>query len=120
MQSQRNTTPKKAFTLIEMLIVVTVIGILVGVATPNIIQAMHEQRIRDVRSNVGLIEAARDAYVMDNPTATTIDENSLKEYLRHNTLPTSPFPGSWVYEDIYAPAYFQVSGGDRIYSTLDQ
>ena len=57
---------QKAFTLIEMLVVVLIIGILAGIALPQYNQAVEKARLSEVLINVKAIEGAMDSYLLAN------------------------------------------------------
>lgn len=56
---------KKAFTLIELLIVVAVIGVLASIAVPNFLQAMVRSKIAAAKANVHACRVALEAYRVD-------------------------------------------------------
>lgn len=57
---------KKAFTLIEMLVVVAVMGLLASLMVPAVNQALEASRIAASRSNLGQLAAANLAYTVDH------------------------------------------------------
>ncbi|MCP4708859.1 MAG: prepilin-type N-terminal cleavage/methylation domain-containing protein [Planctomycetes bacterium] len=57
---------KRAFTLIELLIVVAIIGILAAIAVPNFLNAQVRAKIARVRSDMRSIAVACDSYRLDN------------------------------------------------------
>ncbi len=57
---------RKAFTLIELLIVVAIIGILAAIAVPNFLNAQVRAKIARVRSDMRAIAVACDSYRLDN------------------------------------------------------
>jgi type II secretion system protein G len=58
-------TNKQAFTLIELLIVVAIIGILAAIAVPNFLQAMVRSKIAAAQSNIHACESALETYHID-------------------------------------------------------
>lgn len=57
---------KKAFTLIELLIVVAIIAILAAIAVPNFLEAQTRSKVSRVKADVRSISTAIEAYVVDN------------------------------------------------------
>ena len=61
---------KCAFTLIELLIVVAIIGILAAIAVPNFMNAQIRAKLARVQSDHKAIATAQEAYRIDNNTFT--------------------------------------------------
>ena len=59
-----------AFTLIEIMIVVLIIGILLAIAVPNFIRARESARSKACINNLKQIDGAKEQYAMDNKLAT--------------------------------------------------
>lgn len=60
------TSGRKAFTLIELLIVVAIIGILAAIAIPNFLQAQVRAKVASQESNLRTISLALEQYQVDN------------------------------------------------------
>ncbi len=58
---------KKAFTLIELLIVVAIIGILAAIAVPNFINAQVRAKVARVTSDLKAVGSACEMYHLDQP-----------------------------------------------------
>jgi prepilin-type N-terminal cleavage/methylation domain-containing protein len=56
---------RKAFTLVEIMIVVLIIGILLAIAVPNFVRARASSRQKACISNLRLIESAKQLWAMD-------------------------------------------------------
>lgn len=56
---------KRAFTLIELLIVVAIIAILAAIAVPNFLEAQTRSKVSRVRSDVRTLVTAVEAYAVD-------------------------------------------------------
>lgn len=57
---------KEAFTLVEIMIVVAIIGLLVAIAIPNFVRARRNARDRLCQNNLRLIKHALEQYQIDN------------------------------------------------------
>lgn len=57
---------RRAFTLVEILIVVLIIGVLLAIAIPNFVQARETSRARSCVGNLKQIDSAKTQCVMDN------------------------------------------------------
>lgn len=57
---------KKAFTLIELLIVVAIIAILAAIAVPNFLEAQTRSKVSRVKADMRSIATAIEAYHIDN------------------------------------------------------
>ena len=61
---KQNVAPK-AFTLIELLIVVAIIAILAAIAVPNFLEAQTRSKISRVRSDLRSLATALESYCVD-------------------------------------------------------
>ena len=71
---------RSAFTLIELLIVVTIIGVLAAIAVPNFLNAQTRAKLSRVKSDLRAAEVALEAYHIDNnayPYPFTVPPNRL-------------------------------------------
>jgi prepilin-type N-terminal cleavage/methylation domain-containing protein len=84
--------------LIEMLVVVTIIAAIAALITTSVMSALQQQSARVCQNNMLTIEAAKDEYIRDHPGATSIDENAFAHYFRFG-IPKCPDGGT--YENLY-------------------
>ncbi len=63
-----NRNDKRAFTLIELLIVVAIIGILAAIAVPNFLNAQVRAKVSKAVSNMRSIGTAMETYYLDKNT----------------------------------------------------
>ena len=92
-------TIKKAFTLIELLIVVAIIGILASIAVPNFLRAMVRSKIAAVQSQINTCATALESYRLDcnglPPTryfCLAFGEEQAKKYFEFPWELTTPVP----------------------------
>jgi prepilin-type N-terminal cleavage/methylation domain-containing protein len=82
-------THRRAFTLVEIMIVVSIIGLLAVIAVTNVILARDTSRLNVIRRNLREIDAAKEQWAMEKrqpegaPVAAVSD---LSEYLRGGTV----------------------------------
>jgi len=76
---------KRAFTLIEIMIVVTIIGLLAVIAVTNWMLARDTSRLNVIRRNLREIDAAKEQWALEKkqPEGTAVSGVAdLSEYLR--------------------------------------
>jgi prepilin-type N-terminal cleavage/methylation domain-containing protein len=78
-----STSSRKAFTLIELLIVVAIIAILAAIAVPNFLEAQTRAKVSRVKSDQRTIATAMESYA--------VDANNYPEQLSFN-----PNVGGWL------------------------
>jgi type II secretion system protein G len=62
----RPTLQRKAFTLIELLIVVAIIAILAAIAVPNFLEAQTRSKVSRAKADMRTIATALEAYYVDS------------------------------------------------------
>jgi len=101
----------KAFTLVELVIVVLILGILAAIAAPKILVGSHEATDASIKQTLEVIRDAIAMYAATNGGAFPPDQNATKfrgaiaPYLR------GPFPDCLVGAD---PDRVEVSGDDPL------
>src|SRR5436309_12967633 len=87
---------KRAFTLVEIMIVVLIIGILLAIAVPNFMKARDNSRAKSCIANLQQISAAKEQAAMDlklqdtdTPTQGQLEPDYIKKF------PTCPANGTY-------------------------
>lgn len=86
---------KKAFTLLEILVVVAIIGILLGFVIPNLLNMDRRGKIAKAKSDLRMLQTAVENYYVHNrvyPTALTQLTSAVPSIIR--VLPADPFSNS--------------------------
>ncbi|MGD0014937.1 MAG: prepilin-type N-terminal cleavage/methylation domain-containing protein [Bryobacteraceae bacterium] len=129
MRTQRWRGSRLGFTLIELMIVLTIITILVSIAVPMYQKAVLRARESLLRSNLFTLRSVIDEYAYDKQKAPqTLQELVTEGYLRE--VPLDPITGSnssWqlIMEDAATtvnqaePGIFDVRSGSDKASPLD-
>ncbi len=88
----------KAFTLVEIMIVVLIIGILMAIAVPQFVTARTNSRQKTVISNLRQIDGAKERWAMEDGRATgaaCLPTDLSPAYIK--TFPTnSPVNGTYL------------------------
>ena len=93
----RASTARRGFTLIEMLVVMTLIALLLTLAVPRYFSALDNGRLNVQRQNVATLRDAIDKFFGDQGKyPESLDELVTKRYLRQ--VPVDPVSGApdWV------------------------
>ena len=112
---QENHNEGKAFTLIELLIVVLIIAILAAIAVPNFLEFQTRAKVSRARSDMRNLAVAIEAYTVDNGTfpASGVDSPYGDNFLEINyfgsvfALVTTPIAYMTQYpRDVFAKDLF--------------
>ena len=92
---------RKALTLVELLVTVAIMGLLLGIAVPNVMTARGAAQENACQGNMVMIEAAIEQWALDTNQASGIDiaanQANWDDYLRNGSLPACPSAGVYAY-----------------------
>lgn len=91
-----------AFTLVEIMIVLVILGLLLAIAVPNLARARETTRAKSCISNLRKIQWAKDAYLMDYHLDTSVtpsptDLFGADKYIK--AAPACPSGGAYTIQD---------------------
>lgn len=78
----------KGFSLIELIVVIAILGVLVGVAAPNLIGYVEKTREATDVTTLDNVKRAAEAYVAENDTASGSITTEVADESFNNTMPT--------------------------------
>ena len=105
---------KRAFTLIEIMIVVLIIGILLAIAVPNFVRAREASRAKACVANLKQIDSAKEQWAMDTRASSGAAGPALSTlvgasgYIKSD--PTCPSSGSYTVNNIGTNPVCSVGG----------
>jgi general secretion pathway protein G len=123
--SVQTTQLRRAFTLVEMLLVVTIIGILAALVIPKIVGRSEQARETAVRADLASIKTALDAFEVDNGNypKSLGDLVQAPNNATHwhgpylDKVPTDPWNDNYIY---YYPGKHNPAGFDLLSVGPDQ
>ncbi len=107
----RGTEGEAGFTLVEMLVVITIIGLVMGLVGPRVLSYLSDSKLKTARIQIHSLSSALDLYHLDNgryPTAaeglgalvqkpaTAMTWNG--PYLSGTLVPNDPWGRAYVYK----------------------
>ena len=94
------TTRKSAFTLVEIMIVVAIIGLLAAIAIPNFVKARGTAQKNACVNNLRQIDGAKEQWALETrqSAGATVNNADVEGYLKNNAAPTCPAGGAYNYD----------------------
>ena len=105
-----------AFTLIEVMVVLAIIGILASLIVPNLTGRADQARIIAAKQDIMSINQALSLYKLDNATIPTATQN-LNSLV--NKPSNEPIPNNWNPSGYLKKIPFDPWGNDYIYKVLE-
>lgn len=94
---------KRAFTLVEIMIVVLIIGILLAIAVPQFMRARAKSQGSTCVGNLRQIESAKEMFAMENKLANgaPVTINDIwPTYIRQSNKPECPSGGTYTIDNV--------------------
>lgn len=104
---------RRAFTLVEIMIVLLIIGMIAAIAVPAWMQVRQKSRVQACKENRRVINDAKLQWAMDKgmaSTATPIDTDLVTEFIK--TMPRCPESGTYTFATVSSPAVCSIHGTD--------
>ncbi|MBD2858549.1 type II secretion system major pseudopilin GspG [Spongiibacter sp. KMU-158] len=126
MSKSNNWRQQRGFTLLEIMVVIVILGLLVAVVAPNVLQNQDKAMVEKARADISVLEQALDMYKLDNHVYPTTDQG-LQALVKEPTL--SPKPKNYrsdgyikrLPDDPWGNAYLYIQPGEHgpydLYST---
>ena len=99
------------FTLVEMLVVITIIGLIVGLVGPRVLGSLSESKVKTARIQIESLSAALDLFYLDNGRYPAGNEGLTAlvqrpasaaawngPYIKTATVPTDPWGHPYLYK----------------------
>jgi general secretion pathway protein G len=96
---------ERGFTLIELLIVVAIIGIIAGIAIPNLLNAVDRTKQKRTMTDIKALGQAVEQYMLDwNYYPTASDIGGLDPSVAPHYIKKMPSKDGWNHDLIYTPS----------------
>ena len=110
---QLKTSRKSAFTLVEIMIVVAIIGLLAAIAIPNFIKAREASQKNACIANLKQIDGAKNTWALENKKVnsdTPGDADLFGNTLYIREKPGCPANGTYTLSDVQTKPLCSVGG----------
>jgi len=110
-ESGRAANGEAGFTLVEMLVVITIIGLVMGLVGPRVLNYLSDSKVKTAHIQIQGFAAALDLYYLDNGRYPSSSEGlgALMQkpesgttwsgpYLKGNSVPNDPWGRPYVYK----------------------
>lgn len=70
----RKGSRQQGFTLLEIMVVIVILGLLVSIVAPNVLQNQDRAMVEKARADISVLEQALDMYKLDNHNFPSTDQ----------------------------------------------
>jgi len=70
----RKDSRQQGFTLLEIMVVIVILGLLVSIVAPNVLQNQDRAMVEKARADISVLEQALDMYKLDNHSYPSTDQ----------------------------------------------
>ncbi len=118
----RSADEEAGFTLVEMLVVITIIGLIMGLVGPRVLNYLAESKVKTAKIQIESLSAAIDLYYLDNghyPSGGDGLEALVRRpasdpgwngpYLKTAQTPPDPWGAAYVYKSPGDHAPYEIS-----------
>ena len=93
---------KSAFTLIEIMIVVAIIGLLAAIAVPNFVKARTQSQTNACINNLRQIDSGKEQLALEAKltAGVAVTEASVDTYIKGGNTPVCPASGSYTFNNL--------------------
>lgn len=120
---ERKNRKVKAFTLIEIMVVVLIVGLLAGLVGINVVRYFEKARERTAKTQISMIEQALELYKMEQGRYPTTDEGVgllvKAGYLKGKEIPKDPWGSEYYYVSDGKTFTLKSAGPDKSIGTQD-
>jgi general secretion pathway protein G len=118
----RASDGESGFTLIEMLVVITIIGLIMGLVGPRVLNYLAESKVKTAKIQIESLSSAIDLYYLDNGSYPSSSDglNALVRrpagdsswngpYLKSTAAPVDPWGHAYVYKSPAEHAPYEIA-----------
>jgi general secretion pathway protein G len=118
----RGSDGESGFTLIEMLVVITIIGLIMGLVGPRVLNYLAESKVKTAKIQIESLSAAMDLYYLDNGSYPSSsdgldalvrrpagDSSWNGPYLKSAAAPVDPWGHPYVYKSPAEHAPYEIA-----------
>ena len=118
---QHSFHSNKAFTLVEIMVVVAIIALLASIAVPNFLRARKRSQATRMLEDLRIIDSAIDQYAIENNKAGgwTVGWSDIQVYLKKGSVLYNS-GGADMFGNLYSNGSFSVDSIPKLRSTSFQ